>query len=112
MCYYKENLGDKFVTVKHAIIGISEEIKHDADLAIAFENRALVSKKGKGLLQVSVLESRQLFMVWNYFETSHGNNVCDGLGATVKNTCYRPVISNRKVIGNADDVHTFCQDNL
>jgi hypothetical protein len=28
-------------------------------LAIAFENRALVSKKGKGLLQISVLESRQ-----------------------------------------------------
>jgi len=38
MCYYKENLGDKFVTVKHAIIGISEEIKHYADLDIAFEN--------------------------------------------------------------------------
>ena len=33
MCYYKENIGDKVVTVKHAIIGISEEIKHDADLA-------------------------------------------------------------------------------
>jgi hypothetical protein len=28
-------------------------------LAIAFENRALVSKKGKGFLQISVLESRQ-----------------------------------------------------
>ena len=41
MCYYKENLGDKVVTMKHTIIGISEEIKHDADLAIAFENRPL-----------------------------------------------------------------------
>jgi hypothetical protein len=45
MCYYKENLGDKVVTVKHAIIGISEEIKHDADLAIAFENWVLESVK-------------------------------------------------------------------
>ena len=59
MCYYKENLGDKVVTVKHVIIGISEEIKHDADLAIVFENKALISKKGKRLLQISVLESRQ-----------------------------------------------------
>ena len=40
MCYYKENLGDK---VNHAIIGISEEIKHDADIAITFENQPLVS---------------------------------------------------------------------
>jgi hypothetical protein len=31
--------------VKHAIIGISEEIKHDADLAITFENWALESVK-------------------------------------------------------------------
>jgi len=45
MCYYKENLGYKVVTVKHAIIGISEEIKHYADLDIAFENRPLESVK-------------------------------------------------------------------
>jgi hypothetical protein len=32
--------------VKHTIIGISEEIKYYADLAIAFEIQALVSKKG------------------------------------------------------------------
>ena len=56
MCYYKENIGDKVVTVKHAI---SEEIKHDADLAIVFENKALISKKGKRLLQISILESRE-----------------------------------------------------
>ena len=30
----------------------------------------------------------------NYFETSHGKNVCDGLGATVKNACYRAVVRN------------------
>jgi hypothetical protein len=33
MCHYKENLGDKVVSVKHAMIGISEEIKHDADIS-------------------------------------------------------------------------------
>jgi len=51
-------------------------------------------------------------VIRNYFETSHGKNVYDGLGAKVKNAFYRAVISNRKVIGNADDVYKFCQDNL
>ncbi|KAK3580333.1 hypothetical protein CHS0354_014806 [Potamilus streckersoni] len=48
----------------------------------------------------------------NYFETSHGKSVCDGLGATVKNACYRAVISNRKVIGCAEDVYHFCTEKL
>lgn len=48
-------------------------------------------------------------VIRNYFETSHGKNVCDGLGATVKNACYHAILSNRKVIGNADDVYKFCQ---
>ena len=33
--------------VNHAIIGIREEIKQDADLAIAFENRSLESVKNE-----------------------------------------------------------------
>jgi hypothetical protein len=46
--------------VKHAMIGISEEIKHDADISYCLWKSCLrVSKKGKGLLQISVLESRQ-----------------------------------------------------
>ena len=51
-------------------------------------------------------------MIRNYFERSHGKNVYDGLGAKVKNAFYRAVISNRKVIGNADNVYKFCKDNL
>ena len=64
MYYYKENLGDKVVTMKHTIIGISEEIKHDADLAIAFEIQALVSKNknGKGLLQIPVNSGMKLLL--------------------------------------------------
>ena len=30
----------------------------------------------------------------------------------MKNACYRAVISNRKVIGNANDVYEFCQEGL
>jgi hypothetical protein len=48
--------------VKHTIIGISEEIKHYADLAIAFEIQALISKKGKGLLQIPVNSGMKLLL--------------------------------------------------
>jgi hypothetical protein len=71
-----------------------------------------------GMLHADNFVSKVFFVVthhWMYSNlvpTSHGNNLCDGLGATVKNTCYRPAISNRKVIGNADDVYKFCRDNL
>jgi hypothetical protein len=43
-----------------------------------------------------------------YFETAHGKNVCDGLGATVKNACFRAVVRNRRVIGGAKDLFDFC----
>ncbi|XP_052806603.1 uncharacterized protein LOC128235851 [Mya arenaria] len=132
MCYYKESLDDKDVTVKHAIIGISEETKHDADLAIVFENQAIKLLESRGVKIGELHEwtdgcaaqykgkkafadislRKQPKMTRNYFETSHGKNVCDGLGATVKNACYRAVISNRKVLGNAEDVYQFCQETL
>jgi hypothetical protein len=40
---------DKVVMVKHAIIGISEETKHDAELAIAFGNWALETLESRGV---------------------------------------------------------------
>jgi len=40
---------DKVVMVKHAIIGISEETKHDAELAIAFGNWALETIESRGV---------------------------------------------------------------
>ena len=48
----------------------------------------------------------------NFFETSHGKNVCDGLGAIVKNSCYQAVISSQKVIGTAQDVFDHCKERL
>ena len=38
-------------------------------------------------------------------------NVCDGLGAVVKNACYRAMLTG-KVIGNATDVYQHCQGTL
>lgn len=105
MAYYrvKKEEAEKEYTVKHAIIGISEDNKHDADAVLEFENRALevVSKeidvvevhewtdgcaaqyKGKkSFADISLRSDLRIYR--NYFETSHGKNVCDGLGAIVK----------------------------
>jgi hypothetical protein len=132
MAYYKViEEGEEERTVKHAIIGISEDNKHDADAVVEFENKALeiVSKeiditevhewtdgcaaqyKGKkSFADISLRRGTKIYR--NYFETSHGKNVCDGLGAIVKNSCYQAVISSRKVIGNAQDVYDHCEQKL
>ena len=47
----------------------------------------------------------------NYFETSHGKNVCDGLGAVVKCSCYRAMLSD-KVLGDAKAVYSHCNETL
>lgn len=133
MCYYTEKRDDNEYKVKHAIIGISEDTKHDADLALAFENQAMEVLEQKGVKINNVHEwtdgcaaqykgkkafadislRKEPTVTRNYFETSHGKNVCDGLGATVKNAaCLRAVVSNRKVIGCADDVFDFCTQKL
>ena len=41
----------------------------------------------------------------NFFESSHERNVCDGLGATVKNICHQAVIGGSEVISNAEDLY-------
>ena len=46
-------------------------------------------------------------VIRNYFETSHGKGVCDGLGAVVKNACFRAVISGKTVIGDALSLYSF-----
>ena len=46
MCCYKGKVEGKEVLVKHAIIGISGETKHDADLTVGFENNAFWTLEG------------------------------------------------------------------
>ena len=50
-------------------------------------------------------------LIRNYFETSHGKNVCDGLGAIVKCSCYSAMLG-KKVRGTAEAVFKHCKDNL
>lgn len=135
MIYYKikEEEENKETLVKHAIVGISEDNKHDADAVLEFEKQALdiVSKdihiqikeihqwtdgcaaqyKGKkSFAEISLRNKPSVCR--NVFETSHGKNVCDGLGAIVKNSCYQAAISSKKIIGTSQDVFDHCEQRL
>ena len=135
MCYYKgkievENSDEDFL-VKHSIIAISNDTKHDAFAVKSFEknvyevlnteinhiNRIIKFSDGaacqyKGKNTFAHLSKDEYNITHNYFETSHGKSPCDGLGAVVKNTCYNAMISGKAVIGNATDVYEFCKQKL
>lgn len=115
---------------KHAVIGISDDTHHDARGVKAFQRGALQLLQNQGVKVSTVyqftdgcasqykgkngfkdISEAEIPMERNFFETAHSKNVCDGLGAIVKNSCYNAVLAG-KVIANAQDVHTHCQDKL
>ena len=57
------------------------------------------------------ISNQSMTLTRNYFETSHGKNVCDGLGAVVKCSCYRAMLSG-KVLGDAKAVYSRCNETL
>ena len=61
-----------------------------------------------GFLEISETE---LPMERSFFETSCGKNVCDGLGAIVKNSCFYAMLTG-KVIANAHEVYAYSQEML
>jgi len=106
ICYLRKKQEDKEFKVKHAIISIlSEDTNNDADLAITFENKAMEVLENKCVKIDEVYEwtdgcaahykrrnafadislRKKLTVIRIYFETSHGKNVHDGLGARVIN---------------------------
>lgn len=129
MNYYRKKIDDKEILVKHTIIGISNDFKHDSNLVRVFEDKAMgiIMKKidvesvkqwtdgcaaqYKSKVGFSYLSQRKYKLSRIFFETSHGKNVCDGLGAIVKNSCYRAMLTG-KVIGNASDMFNHCNQTL
>ena len=100
MHYYKKNNKDgEEVLVKHAVIGISNDLKHDGQAVSVFEKKSyeMISKETQvdKIIQWTDgcaaqykskncfydISSKSVATTRNYFETSHGKNVCDGLGA-------------------------------
>ena len=129
MCYMRENVQNENLLIKHAIICITDDLKHDGMAVSAFENKALTilgsSSEVNEVIQwtdgcaaqykskncFALLSSRQIKTSRNFFETSHGKSVCDGLGAIVKNSCYRAMLS-KKVLAGAEDVYKHCTETL
>lgn len=120
MCYYKKQLGteETAVTEKRAIIGIVEDLRHDGYAVSVIEKKAIdiiqetvkvneiiqwtddcaaLYKSKNCLFDIS---NQSMKLTRNYFETSHGKNVCDGLGAVIKCSCYWAMLSG-KVLGDA-----------
>ena len=134
MLYYQTTSNDPDepgpMIAKHAIVGVTDDNKKDHVGVAAFEEKALkmikekiphikyihrwsdgcaAQYKGKG--SFSLLARHNHKVCHNYFESSHGKSVCDGLGATTKNICARAVLTGRAVIANAEDLYIFCQSN-
>ena len=114
MSNHKHKVGEEEQIKKHDVIGISNDQRRDAHSVHKF--RATVHKKSKTTTPISNLSMRELMVqlasirgmsvllisVWKIdlmynvtFETSHGKNVCDGLGSTVKNCCHQAGICGR-----------------
>ena len=66
----------------------------------------------KGCKAFANISHHQIPITRNFFETSHGKSVCDGLGAVVKNACHRTVLSGRAIINDAHTLFQYCQSKL
>ena len=117
--------------MKHVIVGISPDTRHDAHLVKVFEDKALnliaentnvqtvyewtdgcaAQYKGKhAFADISLNQTRKITR--SFFETSHGKGVCDGIGAVVKNVCFRAVVTGKAILGNAEMVFKYCKEKL
>lgn len=130
MCYYLVKHKGEDVRMKHSINGISDDLKHDTCLVRKFQEQALtVLQKTTQIRQIyewtdgcaaqykakaafADISLQAIPVERGFFETSHGKNVCDGLGAVVKNVCYQAVVTGKAVLGTAEDVFAYCQANL
>ena len=129
MCYRRQKVQNEDVLIQHAIICITDDLKHDGIAVSVFENKALeilnTSSEVNEVIQwtdgcaaqykskncFALLSNREFKTSRNFFETSHVKSVCDGLGAIVKNSCYRAMLS-KKVLAGANDVFKHCTQSL
>ena len=102
------NTKETFKLVKHSIVVISNDTRHDAHAVRIYEEKALeVLKKEfeiteiikfsdgcaaqyKGKNSFAHLSQSDIKTSRNYFETSQGKSPCDGLGAVIKSACLYP----------------------
>lgn len=90
---------------------MKENIDAPIDKIIEFTDGCAAQYKGKNVFyDISVQKSQTLQR--NFFETSHGKSVCDGLGAVIKRSCYQEVVSEKRIIKDAKDLFDFGKQKL
>ena len=47
----------------------------------------------------------------NFFETSHGKGVSDGLGSVLKNDCFWAVVAGKAILSDTKTVFKYCHEN-
>ena len=128
MCYYL----DKGHLVKHSVIIISDDTKHDNHCVNEFRKQVINHIKASQNLEFNSIHEwtdgcaaqykekssfadisrSDVELRRNFFETSHGKSVCGGIGAILKNACYRAVLSGKAVKGTALDVYNYLRATL
>lgn len=102
MLYYKTHVGDDEGTlVKHAVIGITATEFTDGCASQYIKRNSFAD-----------ISLSHINIVSNFFETSHGKSVCDGLGSTVKNCAIKADISGKEVIPDAKSLYNVCVKKL
>ncbi len=104
MGYYKQMVRDEMLTVKHSMVGLTNDSKKDANSVKAFEDKAIETMQNgnlKPLIRVNEFtdgcasqckgrntfhdnsKQQDLEIVRNFDETNHVKSVCDGIGAQI-----------------------------
>ena len=48
---------------------------------------------------------------WNFFGTSHGKNICDGIGGTVKRLLTKASLQGN-MLNSLEEIYQFCTKNI
>ena len=100
---------DKFEKI--AIQKIQEQMPTELLHVIEFTDGCSKQYKGRNAFY-RLSHNKSPSITRNFYETSHGKSVCDGLGSIVKSACYRAVILGQAIIGSAKDLYDYCSENL
>ena len=99
---------------KKAVQILKENMDAPIDKIIEFTDGCAAQYKGKhAFYDISELSVQKFPTVQrNFFETSHGQSVCDELGAVIKRSCYQEVVSGKRIIKDAKDLFDFVKQKL
>lgn len=92
---------------------MSNKLSESTDIQELFEwtDGCATQYKGRASFADISLSNLPKPLCRNFFETSHGKSVCDGIGTIAKNYCSR-VLSGKAVLGTAAQAYSYLNENL